>query len=440
MADRRPDRTCDQSKKIVGLTGKITHDMSGKSEGEAMKVTALETLQLGEFPSLLWLRLFTDQGIVGTGETFFAPASVAAYLHDQVAPYLLGKDPRDVALHGYRLSNVFVGSRDSGAEVRGNSAIDLALWDILGKSVSEPAWRLLGGLTRETVPLYNTCAGYDHHRESKNHALYERNEDWSASEADAAGPYEDFLAFRFRPAELAKSLVAEGYHGLKIWPFDMAAEASNGMRLSRLDLERCLEPFARIRDAVGNAIEIMVELHGLWSVPCAIQIAEALQPFKPAWIEEPVRFNDVRGLREVAKHTPIPVAASERLATAGTFRHLIEERAASVIMVDLAWCGGLSQAKRIAELASASELPVTLHDCTGPVVFATSCALSACLPNVNYQEGVRAFFNGWYGEVVDNLPRIENGYVRPLPGAGLGIALKPEVFSRPDATIRTTRL
>jgi L-alanine-DL-glutamate epimerase-like enolase superfamily enzyme len=109
-------------------------------------------------------------------------------------------------------------------------------------------------------------------------------------------------------------------------------------------------------------------------------------------------------------------------------------------MIDLAWCGGISEARKIANMAEANELPVTLHDCTGPVVFAASCALSTTLPNVNYQEAVRAYFTGWYREIVDNIPEVANGHVTALPGPGLGLALKPEVFRRPDATIRVSKL
>ena len=108
-------------------------------------------------------------------------------------------------------------------------------------------------------------------------------------------------------------------------------------------------------------------------------------------------------------------------------------------MIDLAWCGGLSVARKIANMAEASELPVTLHDCTGPVVFAASCALSATLPNVNYQEAVRAYFSGWYTEIVDNLPPVVNGQVSPLAGPGLGLSLRPELLTRPDAITRATR-
>lgn len=406
-----------------------------------MKVTRLETIQLAEFPFLLWLRIHTDEGLIGTGETFFAPGPVATYLHDNVAPYLLGKDPRDVELHSFRLQNVYVGSRNSGAETRGNSAVDIALWDICGQALGEPVWRLLGGRTHERVPVYNTCAGYSHARASKRQALYERTEDWSLQETEAPpGPYEDLLAFRFHADRLARSLLDEGIRAMKIWPFDVAAEASNGTRIGRADLARALQPFQKIWDAVGDEMEIMVELHGLWSLPCAMTIATALKPFAPAWIEEPIRFNDLSALAQLARHTNIPICASERLATRTSFAALIAADAASIVMLDLAWCGGITEARKIAAMAEAHSLPVTLHDCTGPITYAASVALSTVLPNVNWQEMVRAYTSGWYLEVATALPTVADGCVTALETPGLGIALRPEIFERPDATIRASAL
>ena len=152
--------------------------------------------------------------------------------------------------------------------MRGNSAVNIALWDIYGQALGEPVWRLLGGRTHESVPIYNTCAGYGHVRATKRNALFERTEDWSLKSGDMAeGPYEDLLALRFNAGELAKSLLGEGIRGMKIWPFDIAAEASNGTRISGKDMDKALEPFAKIRDAVGRDMEIMVELHGLWTLP-----------------------------------------------------------------------------------------------------------------------------------------------------------------------------
>lgn len=405
-----------------------------------MKITRLDTLQIAEFPFLLWLQVHTDSGIVGTGETFWAPGPVATYIHDNVASYLLGKDPRDIELHDRTLGSVYVGARDSGAEVRGNSAVNIALWDIYGQSLGEPVWRLMGGRTHQSVPVYNTCAGYGHVRATKRNALFERTEDWSLKPGDMAeGPYEDLLAWRYNAGDLAKSLLSEGIGAMKIWPFDVAAETSNGTRISLRDLDKALEPFAKIRDAVGRDMEIMVELHGLWTLPPMLRIAEALKPFDVAWLEEPIRYNVLDAMAELARHTALPIAASERLATRQIFKQLIDKRAASVIMIDLAWCGGLSEARKIANMAEASELPVTLHDCTGPFVYAASCALSATLPNAMYQEMVRAYATGWYKEIVEDIPLVKDGRVFPLEGPGLGLKLRPELFERADAVVRTSR-
>jgi L-alanine-DL-glutamate epimerase-like enolase superfamily enzyme len=405
-----------------------------------MRIARVETLRLASFPQVLWVEVTTECGLTGLGETFFAPGAVEAFVHEAAAPALLGDDPRDVDRHAHRLGSVYVGSQDSGAEMRAASAIDLALWDILGQSLGAPVWRLFGGKAHASVPVYNTCAGYTHAGPTARHALFERNEDWgrTAEATDAAGPYEDLDAQRFRAGDLARSLLAEEIGAIKIWPFDVAAEASNGARITGAEIERALEPVRAIREAVGEAMEIMIELHGLWTLPCAMAIARALEPFRPAWIEEPIRGNDAGALATLAGHTRIPICASERLATRAGFRAVLERGAASVAMIDVAWCGGLGEARRIAAMADAWRVPVTLHDCTGPVVFAASCALSATLPHVNWQEMVRAYVHGWYREIVTRLPRVANGRVTALEGPGLGLALRPEIRRRPDLETRVS--
>ncbi len=402
-----------------------------------MKITALETVRLGALPFVVWVKVHTDEGIVGLGETFWAPEPVEAYIHDNAAPYLIGKDPRDIELHDRKLGSVYVGARDAGAEVRGNSAINIALWDILGRSLNQPIWRLLGGRTHDTIPLYNTCAGPTHVNVTSRNALFDLPVDWSKAPVQKQ-QYDDLAAWREDAGVLAKSLLSEGIRAMKIWPFDFAAEASNGARITLNDLDKALEPFKKIRDAVGRDMEIMVELHGLWSLAPVLRIAEALKPYDVFWLEEPIRFNELDAMAELARHTSIPIAASERMASRQMFKQLIDKRAASIAMIDLAWCGGISEARKIANMAEASELPVTLHDCTGPVVYAASVALSATLPNVNYQEGVRAFFKGWYPEISTAVPEVRDGRVAPLDGPGLGLELQPEVTSRPDAKVRIT--
>ncbi len=131
-----------------------------------MKITAVETIQCAAFANLVWLRLHTDDGIVGLGETIRNPQAVAAYIHETCAPYLLGKDPRQIDRHHDALANR-VGSHFDGfptrsIEIRGNSAVDLALWDLLGQALGQPVTQLLGGFTRDRIRVYNTCAGYSY--------------------------------------------------------------------------------------------------------------------------------------------------------------------------------------------------------------------------------------------------------------------------------------
>src|SRR6185437_6859475 len=129
-----------------------------------MKVRAIETIQLAEFANLCWVHVHTDEGLIGLGETFFGAEAVAAYIHESAAPHLLGKDPLRIDEHSHALRATYVGFSSSGAEMRGLSAIDIALWDIFGQAVGQPIHQLLGGLTHERIRTYNTCAGYGYVR------------------------------------------------------------------------------------------------------------------------------------------------------------------------------------------------------------------------------------------------------------------------------------
>jgi len=399
-----------------------------------VKITAIETLRLAEYPNLCWVLVHTDEGIVGLGETFFGAAAVSAYIHETAAPLLLGQDPRQID-RLRRVLSPYVGYAGTGVEMRGNSAIDIALWDIVGQMTGQPLYQLLGGLTREAIWVYNTCAGSRYIRTRP----IQRSDNWGLT-PEPVGPYEDLDAFLHRADDLARSLLEQGITGMKIWPFDPAAEASFGQHISARDLDQALEPFRKIRAAVGNRMEIMVELHGLWSLPMAKRIAQALEPFAPFWLEDPIRPDDLGALAELARATRIPLTLSETLATRWGFRELLERRIPGVVMLDVSWCGGLSEARRIAAMAEAYQLPVAPHDCTGPVVFTASVHLAVSVPNALTQEVVRAFYWGWYRELVTELPPLEQGQVRPLQYPGLGTRLRPELFDRPDAIRQYTAL
>jgi L-alanine-DL-glutamate epimerase-like enolase superfamily enzyme len=400
-----------------------------------MKINRIDTLRLDEFPNLLFVTVHTDEGLVGLGETFFGAQAVEAYLHESVAPYLLGKDPLQIERHATALRG-YLGFASTGTEQRGNSAIDVALWDLLGQASGLPLYLLLGGASRDSVPIYNTCAGYRYVRQRPVQAV----ENWGLRDGEPEGPYEDLEAFLADAGRLAEDLLGQGITGMKIWPFDPYAEASNGTSISAHDLDRGLEPFRKIRAAVGSAMDVMVEFHSLWDVPTAQRILRALEPFEPFWYEDPVRPDSPSALAQVARSTRVRVAAGETVAGRRAFRELLDREAAQVVIVDLSWCGGISEARKIGSLAETYGIPVTPHDCTGPVVLTASTHLSLHLPNAPVQETVRAYYTGWYRDLVTALPTIENGNIRPPESAGLGTSLLPEVHERADAHLRSSTL
>ena len=395
-----------------------------------MKIRRLETIRLQEFPNILWLRVHADEGLYGLGETFMAAASVETYLHEIVAPRVLGEDAFAIDRIAARLYG-YLGFRSTGVETRAASALDIALWDLWGKATDQPVVQLLGGRTRERIRTYNTCAGYRYIRDTR----LQKIENWGLGQG-ANGPYEDLDAFLNRADELAHSLLEQGITGMKIWPFDLAAEASGGHYISGPDLAKALEPFARIRKAVGDRMDVMVEFHSLWNLPAAIRIAHALEEFDTFWHEDPIKMDSLADLAVYARESRAPVCASETLAFRQSFRELLEARATGIVMLDLSWCGGLSEAKKIATMAEAWHLPVAPHDCTGPVVLAASTHLSCNAPNALVQESVRAFYTGWYTELVTALPEVKDGMIAPPPGAGLGMDLLPDLTKRPDAIVR----
>lgn len=393
-----------------------------------MTIAAIDTLRLDEFPNLIWVIIEDSDGVRGLGETFFGARAVEAYIHETAAPLILGRPAEPEPLR--TLLRPYVGHQAAGVEMRGASALDIALWDLWGQRTDQPMWKLLGGRMRDSVRVYNTCAGYRYVRADKGQS----SANWGLG--DAEGPYEDLDAFLSDAGVLAEDLLSQGISAMKIWPFDRFAETSGGMSITPSQLAEGCEPFRKIRAAVGNKMEIMLEMHSLWSASAAMDIARKLAPYDLYWIEDPIQMNGFTALADLRLRVPQKITASETLATRRQFAALIAARAVDVVMLDLGWCGGMTEAKAIASLAEAHSLPVAPHDCTGPVVWAASCHLSVHAPNALIQERVRAFHDGWYREVTDSLPHFDEGTIAPPPGPGLGLWLKSSLFTREDATVR----
>ncbi|MBZ9559721.1 mandelate racemase/muconate lactonizing enzyme family protein [Halomonas coralii] len=395
-----------------------------------MKITAIETLIAREFENVLWVRIHTDEGPIGLGETFYGAGSVAAHIHDTLSPRLLGRNPLDIEALHRDMTALPLAHASTGAESRAVSAIDIALWDLLGKVCNQPVHQMLGGLCRPKLRIYNTCAGYG----------YVRNRDirpvnnWNLGAQE--GPFEDLDAFMTDAGALAENLLENGISAMKIWPFDPIARETGGLDISAAQMKRALTPFEQIRQRVGDAMDIMVEFHSQWNLTSAKRIANALEPYDPYWFEDPIKMTSTAALGEYARSTRVPVCGSETLGSRWPYKEMLDQDALGVVMVDLCWTGGLTEGRKIASLAETYHKPFAPHDCIGPIGFAAAIHMSFSQPNTLIQESVRAFYRGWYRELVTRVPTIEDGYVYPMEGPGLGVELLPEVFERSDLSVR----
>lgn len=376
-----------------------------------MKLTAVETIRLREGIRVhagsigwLWVRLHTDAGLIGLGETYPHPASEQAVLLERLAPKLIGRDPLAIERIWADLFLEVGYSGWAGAEMRAISAVDLALWDIAGQSAGLPVYNLLGGSCRDRIPIYNTC--YDRY---------------------------DFLT---QPVELAASLLDSGIRAMKIWPFDPIAHETGGHSISPAQMKQGLAGLEAIRARFGDAMDVALEFHGYWDLPCAIEIARALEPLRPMWLEEMLPQDNPGAYARLAASTSLPLCLSERLMTHWQYRELLELGAASIVMPDLAWCGGFTAARKIAALAETYYLPAAPHNCGGPVLHCASAHFAAAVPNLRILETVRRHYLDEYNGLLDALVVPAGGWL-PLPGGpGLGIRLNEERIARPDVEIR----
>lgn len=399
-----------------------------------MRITAVETLRPAAMPNVLLLRLRGADGHTGLGEAFFGPAAVEAYLHEQVAPILLTESdptPERVA----KSIAPYVGYQAGGVEVRGNGAVDLALWDLLGKRAGLPVVDLLGGAVRDRVPIYNTCAGPGYVSTSGR----QESANWGVGSSDGSGAdLEDLRAFLEHPGDLARALRDEGIPGMKVWPFDLGAERTGGVDILPDDLDRGRRVLGEIRDAVGTDLQLMVELHGLWSRRGATRVCHAIAEFSPYWVEDPIRPDAADALARLRDDIDVPIATGETVTGRRGFLPLLQRGAVDIVTVDVQWTGGLTEARKVAVLADTFGVPVAPHDCTGPVTFAACCHLTSSQPNGLVQETVRAFLRTWYAELVTGLPTVANGQISLSRAPGLGVELRDGLADRPDVSVRVT--
>jgi galactonate dehydratase len=407
-----------------------------------MKIIEVRTVRVEEYAEFIAVLLRTDDGLTGLGETCFGPESVEAYIHESVAPRILGRDPLLIEAHARDLPAFYVTHGGTGISTRAHSAIDIALWDLFGKVCHQPLYQLLGGKVRDSARIYNTCGGYQYGKAEARYRGTSRPVSGGAGAAIAEPlprrPYEDLEAFLHRADELALDLLDEGVTAMKIWPFDSVAHANSGQYISAGELRGCLEPFEKIRGAVGDRMDIMVELHGLWEATPAIKICRALREYAPYWVEDAIKLDSDDALARLRDATDVPFAFGETLAGVHAYKRLFDSGAVDVVMFDFGWGGGISQSRRVSALAEAYGLSMAPHDCVGPVALAVGAHFSVATKNSFIQETVRAYYTDWYQEVVVGLPSISEGLISPPPTPGLGVELRPELLARPGTQVRVS--
>jgi galactonate dehydratase len=397
-----------------------------------MKITRIETVT---HPSgLLLCRIHTDDGPVGCGETHYIPTAVAAVIHDWMAPRLLGADALAIEGHWRFLYERAANFGARGAELRALSAIDLALWDIKGRACGLPVWQLLGGRAQDGVRIYNST-GYGRGQQPAPGGMWPGYGQMGVPE-----PLNDYWNALHEPAAYARELLAEGIEGAKLWPFDFAAHKPNGsLFVNGADLETGMQPFRAMRAAAGNKLELILDGHGFFQLPMALRIAAAMREVNPLALEDVIRPDCVDTIRDFRERCGLPLAVSEMLTTVEDYRLVLQRQAADYVMIDPTWVGGITATARITDLAQAWNIPVMMHDCTGPLTLLAGIHVGVARANVAWQETVRMLLRIVYPELVTHLPAVQAGRIAAPEGPGLGAAWHGALF-KPSEALRVSAL
>jgi len=347
-----------------------------------MKITKLEFLSVR--PRWVFLKVHTDEGLVGLGEPIVeGRARTTIQAVQELEGWLVGQDPRRIE-HLWQMMYRGTFYRGGPVLVSAISGIEQALWDIFGQSVGLPVYQLLGGPTRRRIRMYAHCG-------------------WETPE---------------KAAEAARAMVKRGFTALKT-----GFEGPVRIVDTPAFLDRCVAQFAAMREAVGNDIDIAVDCHGRFSPAMAIRLARELEPYRPMFIEEPCLPENVDTMVTVARSTSIPIATGERLFTKWGFREVLEKQAAVVLQPDLSHAGGLSECKKIAAMAETYYAAIAPHCPLGPIALAACLHLDAAIPNFLIQEHVTL------GEGYLKQPFVvKDGYIDLPTAPGLGIELDEEAL------------
>lgn len=357
-----------------------------------MKIVDVQTHVLSTaWRNLTFVRVITDEGLEGVGEVRMLNHTDAliGYLAEAVPNHVLGHDPFNIE---NLVRRMYLNDYARAGEIAMSaiSTIEMACWDIVGKALSQPVYKLLGGAVRDEIKAYANG--------------------WYTVERTP----EEFHA-------AAKIVLEKGYRALKFDPF-----GAGFYEMDAREKVRAISLVEAVRDAVGPETEILIEMHGRFNPATAIEIARDLQPFKPSWVEEPVPPENLAALKKAADRIDIPVATGERIHTRHDYRELFELQAADIIQPDITHFGGLMETKKLAAWADAYYVLVAPHNVGGPVSTAAALHFAASTPNFKIQEHFNDFSEAWVKAVAPGNPEVSEGTFALPQGSGLGVTLDLE--------------
>ena len=337
----------------------------------------------------VFVKVYTDEGIDGVGEAtleYKEKALLGALEH--IKEYLVGQDPRDIEKHFHAIYRDAYW-RGGPVLMSALSAVEMALWDILGKSLNAPVSRLLGGRVHEKVRIYVNG--------------------WFSGAKEP----EEF-------AEKARIAVQRGVTAMKWDPF-----GKNYLNISGAELDKALRCVAAVREAVGNGVDLLIEGHGRFNIPTAIKIAKELEQFNPMFFEEPVPPDNLDALKAVRDKSPVAISAGERLYTRWDYRPMFDKMAADYIQPDISHAGGIMELKKIAAEAESRYIPFAPHNPSGPVANAATLQLAATCPNFEILEIMYSDVE-WRADVTNESLEYKDGYITIPEKPGLGIEINEE--------------
>ncbi len=390
---------------------------AGTSRAPRLKIREVRAIRLKNGFNSRFVRVYTEEGLTGTGECVDSVGTEYIINHN-FNVMLKGRDPLDIQgiladFWGYHKVNL--GGAPSVMFVHGQggpyltavSGVEMALWDLAGKAFGLPIHHLMGGKMRDRVPVYLHAA---------NPAIARKVLDQTKTKVLKVGlDYSD-----------DSWSIKKGYEPTR--PYHL--------HMTNNQVDDVVNFFAGFRKELGKDVEIGLECHAHYDTETGIQICNQIEPYRPLWVEEPVPSDNVESMLRIRNNTRVPIAAGENIYARYGFRPYLEKQALSILQPDLTKTGGLMEGLKIAAMAETYHKPFAPHDCVGPVGFIAGIHASFSQPNTLIQESVRAFYTGWYNELVTTMPVIRDGYVLPMEGPGLGTELLPAVFERSDLITR----